>query len=287
MIPTDPRQPFVLSLFPGIGILDSAFEAEGFTVVRGPDLLWGGDIKKFHPPAGRFDGVIGGPPCQAFSALRHLVKATGHTLRYGNLIPEFERCVSEAAPTWFLMENVRGAPIPAVDGYQLDPFLYNARWLGMEQSRLHRFTFGHLAGARMKPHLEFEVFENIDWSRRVLASGGYVPCQLAGGNHVQAGDPRPLKETAAARRFNGGRLPHEPNRPNQRMSLLGRKDTKYFNEARRLQGLPDDWDVPGFTVASKIMVLGVAVPYPMGRALARAVRCALDLPATAQKAGTV
>ena len=32
----------VLSLFPGIGLLDMAFEAEGFCVVRGPDLLWGG-----------------------------------------------------------------------------------------------------------------------------------------------------------------------------------------------------------------------------------------------------
>ena len=55
-----------------------AFEEEGFCVVRGPDLLWGGDIRRFHPPAGRFDGVIGGPPCQAFSRLRHLVEHNGY-----------------------------------------------------------------------------------------------------------------------------------------------------------------------------------------------------------------
>ena len=36
----------VLSLFPGIGLLDMAFEEEGFTVVRGPDLLWGGDATR-------------------------------------------------------------------------------------------------------------------------------------------------------------------------------------------------------------------------------------------------
>ena len=36
----------VLSLFPGIGLLDMAFELEGFCVVRGPDVLWGGDIKR-------------------------------------------------------------------------------------------------------------------------------------------------------------------------------------------------------------------------------------------------
>lgn len=59
----------VLSLFPGIGLLDLAFEEEGFCVVRGPDLLWGGDVRRFHPPAGKFDGVIGGPPCQLYGGL--------------------------------------------------------------------------------------------------------------------------------------------------------------------------------------------------------------------------
>jgi DNA-binding XRE family transcriptional regulator len=51
----------ILSLFPGIGLLDKAFEEEGYCVVRGPDPLWGGDVRNFHPPAGRFDGIIGGP----------------------------------------------------------------------------------------------------------------------------------------------------------------------------------------------------------------------------------
>lgn len=89
--------PLVLSLFPGIGLLDRAFEEEweGCCVVRGPDLLWGGDIHRFHPPSGRFDGIIGGPPCQCFSSLANLVRATGKTVA-PNLIPEFERCVGEA-----------------------------------------------------------------------------------------------------------------------------------------------------------------------------------------------
>jgi hypothetical protein len=53
--PTRERRPrerqLVLSLFPGIGLLDLAFEEEGFCVVRGPDLLWGGDVRSL-PPAG-------------------------------------------------------------------------------------------------------------------------------------------------------------------------------------------------------------------------------------------
>lgn len=52
----------VLSLFPGIGLMDRGFEEEGFCVVRGPDILWGGDIRRFRVPAGLFDGINGGPP---------------------------------------------------------------------------------------------------------------------------------------------------------------------------------------------------------------------------------
>src|SRR5437016_11300690 len=100
-----PRGPteghLVLSLFPGIGVLDRAFEEEGFCVVRGPDLLWGGDIRRFHVPAGRFEGVIGGSPCQAFSALVALIRHNGHRVA-DDLIPEFERVVCEAQPAWFL-----------------------------------------------------------------------------------------------------------------------------------------------------------------------------------------
>jgi len=96
----------VLSLFPGIGMLDYAFELEGWCVVRGPDLLWGGDVRRFYPPRERFDGVIGGPPCQSFSPIGNVNRA-----RYGDecvmpdMIPEFSRVVDETAPEWWVMEN--------------------------------------------------------------------------------------------------------------------------------------------------------------------------------------
>lgn len=144
----------VLSLFPGIGLLDMAFEEAGFCVVRGPDLLWGGDIHRFHPPAGRFDGVIGGPPCQSWCGLGNVNKA-----RWGNqsvlpdMIPEFVRCVEQARPTWFLMENVPAAPVPAPDGYVTTSRSCDNRWCGGEQQRRRRFSFGstvpsqfHIAG---------------------------------------------------------------------------------------------------------------------------------------------
>lgn len=93
----------VLSIFPGLDLLGREFESVGYTVLRGPDLLWGGDIRTFHPPAGVFEGIIGGPPCQWVSQLAKLgnIKAT-------DLTSEYLRIVSDARPKWAVMENVRG-----------------------------------------------------------------------------------------------------------------------------------------------------------------------------------
>jgi len=162
----------VLSLFPGIGLLDMAFEEVGFCVVRGPDLLWGGDIRHFHPPAGRFDGVIGGPPCQVFSRLRSLLKATGHDVRHGNLIPEFERVVSEVRPRWFLMENVSQAPVPSVIGYQVKVFDLCNRWVGGVQRRKRRFSFGTHDGTELD--VDIVALEAFDCAVAVLAGHGPI-----------------------------------------------------------------------------------------------------------------
>jgi DNA (cytosine-5)-methyltransferase 1 len=128
----------VLSIFPGIDLLGMAFEQRGFCVVRGPDPLWGGDIRTFHPPAGRFDGVIGGPPCQSHSAALH----PGDTPTYPDMTPEYERAVAEAQPAWWLYENVPKAPIPYVQGYKIYDCLLNAAWFSSPQLRERRFVFG-------------------------------------------------------------------------------------------------------------------------------------------------
>lgn|GEM_PF-508911 len=128
----------ILSIFPGIDLLGRGFEAEGFSVVRGPDLLWGGDIETFHVPCGRFDGVIGGSPCADFSSARR-DPPSGHSLR---MLTEFCRVVEEAQPSWFLLENVPRVPDIAVPGYHVQRFDLNARECGAAQSRLRHFQFG-------------------------------------------------------------------------------------------------------------------------------------------------
>lgn len=147
----------LLSLFPNIGMLDLAFEEEWpeACVVRGPDLIYNAlsDVRRFHPPSGPWHGVIGGPPCQSFSSLAHLVRRNGHEPRFGNLIPEFERCIAEAQPDWFVMENVEHAPTPKVEGYGITSFLLSHETLdggdglGLEQMRTRRFSFGRRRAA--------------------------------------------------------------------------------------------------------------------------------------------
>lgn len=248
----------VLSLFPGIGLLDMAFERTGFCVVRGPDQLWGGDVKEFSPPSGRFDGIIGGPPCQAFSRLRHLVEHNGYAVAE-NLIPEFERVVSTAAPRWFLMENVPDAPTPTVLGYDTKTVEFVDAWVGGDTSRRRAFTFGSACAAARRFTVSTLALHRTDPEPTVCASSGARPVPVAIGGSGK------VKTTAR----------HIATRKSA--SAMGFKTTGYLRDALRLQGLPPDFlDKAPFTVAGKIKVIGNGVPRAMGDAVAAAVVRALS-----------
>ncbi len=136
------RSHLVLSLFPGVDLLGRGFEEEGYCVVRGPDRILAGDIRQFHSVPGRFDGVIGGPPCQDFSRARRDLP-TGYGLE---MLEQYRRVVMESRPTWWLMENVSGVPNMVIDGYSHQRIDINASECGLKQNRLRHFQFGHVAG---------------------------------------------------------------------------------------------------------------------------------------------
>jgi DNA (cytosine-5)-methyltransferase 1 len=239
----------VLSLFPGIGLLDMAFEEEGFTVVRGPDLLWGGDIRSFHVPAGRFDGVIGGPPCQFASSLVQMVRAQGGRVA-DNLIPEFERVVSEARPRWYLMENVPDAPAPYIDGYKEQGNIIEDHWVGGVTMRRRRFTFGDRRARRWGPsfHIETSALHRADPELAVTSCARED--RFGRPKHLIAGKMRVCSTR-------GPRLP--------------------VAEMARRQGLPDHFFGPNtpFTVEAQRKMIANGVPIAMGRAVAKAVKAAL------------
>lgn len=133
-----------LSVFSGIDLLGMGFEAEGFCVVSAGDLIFGRDVRRFRPPPGVFTGVIGGPPCQDFSAARRGAPVLDG---YGaEMLKEFVRVVCDAAPEWFLMENVCRVPTIAVPGYRMQRIDLDARECGSAQRRLRHFQWGSRAG---------------------------------------------------------------------------------------------------------------------------------------------
>ena len=237
----------VLSLFPGIDLLGLAFKREGFCVVQGGDVIFGGDIRDEHYPAGRFDGVIGGPPCPKF----------------GNLIPEFERVILEAKPRWFVMENVPDAPLPSVQGHATWSTLLNNRQCFDEhgkpatQNRVRRWTFGdRRTGKRTVLMIDVAALEASEFE--YAATGGSrdpIPIKQNSGNVV--------KVCVRQRRNGKGGMPWNA------------KSASAFAELCRKQGL-GEVDLPGFTVAAKCQAVGNGVPIPMGRAIAKAVREATE-----------
>lgn len=208
----------VLSLFPGIDLLGRGFESEGFCVVRGPDLLTGGDIRAFHAPAGRFDGIVAGSPCQDFSAARR-APPSGEGRE---LLGEFARVVLQARPAWFLLENVPGVPDVVVEGYAVQRLAVTAASCGLPSLRLRHIQFGSAAG---------EVLPYSWRDGQTRAAGPREPAAMASD----------------------------------------RGQTLWARFCAR-QGLPPEYDLPGFTRAAKYRAVGNAVPLPMARFLAGLVR---------------
>lgn len=225
----------VLSLFPGIGLLDQAFEEEGFCVVRGPDLLWGGDIQAFRPPPGKFDGIIGGPPCQSWSGLGNVNRARwGDQCIMPDRIPDFARCVTEALPDWFVMENVSQSPEPYCPDYHLVDRICDNRWCGGEQRRVRKFTFGVLDHTWVKA-------ENFHIVTEALLPAAERPTVISTGQAGKGGPRASIEQMAID------------------------------------QGLdPRRFDNSPFSVTELRRAIANGVPLPMGRAVARAVRIALQ-----------
>lgn len=138
----------VLSLFPGVDLLGRGFEAEGFCVVRGPDILLDSKIEDFKsPPPGTVTIIIGGPPCQEYSdANRDRNPEEGD-----RLVLEYCRIVHESQPDCFLMENVRRVPTVEIDGYSIQRLPLIDTECGGTQSRLRHIQFGSRRGHIIRP----------------------------------------------------------------------------------------------------------------------------------------
>lgn len=118
----------IVSLFSGAGFLDFGFSENGFSIIRGYELVpefadannfnhqcrYGHDKTIVYPgditlvaaqDIPHSDGIIGGPPCQDFSVGN--AKSPGVNGERGKLVWDFLDKISYLKPNFFLFENVQ------------------------------------------------------------------------------------------------------------------------------------------------------------------------------------
>ena len=294
------RTMLVLSIFPGFGLLDYAFEKEGFTVVRGPDPIWGGDVRTFHPPPGVFDGIMGGDPCQSHSGLANLVRAKGLEPTFPDMTEDYLRVIEEARPAWFLRENVSNAPDVAPEGYDVRSFILDNSTLdsgdgtGNEQMRKRKFWFGTRDGAapELRSRMNFAL-ELLPERVNTVAGDprtSFIPGGQAEVNEIQrtrreavtgahdAGEGSDFTHWRKRKATVTGR--HHSNELRASVERgagwVGKQEKRSLAEMLRLQGMPEDWlDHQPWTMSAKRKGIGNGVAVPMGRALAKAIRSAM------------
>jgi DNA (cytosine-5)-methyltransferase 1 len=166
-------KPRILDLFSGCGGFSLGAHLAGFEVSLAVDLdsilsssfttnfprvpLRNWNVCDVEPSAlnakggSRVEGIIGGPPCQAFSEIGR--RSLNDERR--DLIRHFFRLVAGVRPHFFVMENVRGLGFPAnrkvledalglvADHYTiLGPIMIDAGDFGAPTSRKRLFVFG-------------------------------------------------------------------------------------------------------------------------------------------------
>jgi len=134
----------VLSLFPGVGLLDRSFEHCGFCVVQAADKITGGNIVNFRGVPKRFDGIIAGPPCQGFSIANSQRLNAEHpsVIASRTMLQHTCRIISECRPEWFLIENVPCVPDVRVEGYRVQRIPITDFECGGRQLRSRHVQFG-------------------------------------------------------------------------------------------------------------------------------------------------
>lgn len=143
----------VLSLFPGVGLLDRAFTETGFCVVQAADKITGGDIRDFDGIFGLFSGIIAGPPCQGFSVANPHRKNADHksVVNSRQMLQHTCRIIHTCQPMWFLIENVPCVPDVRIEGYTVQRIPITDQECGGVQLRSRHVQFGSRFNLIIRP----------------------------------------------------------------------------------------------------------------------------------------
>lgn len=186
----------VVSFFAGAGGLDLGFQKAGFNVVWANEYdkdIWETyqknhshttldkrsivNIPEEDVPA--CDGIIGGPPCQSWSAAGAL---RGIDDKRGQLFYDFIRILEARQPKFFLAENVSGMLLPrhknalegikellknAGVGYELSFQLLNASDYNVPQDRKRVFFIGIRKDLNFKFQFPAQTFPKVSLQQTI------------------------------------------------------------------------------------------------------------------------
>jgi DNA (cytosine-5)-methyltransferase 1 len=226
-------------------------------------------------------GVIGGPPCQAWS--RRNIRKDANDPR-ARLLDEYMRIVEEVRPRWFVVENVTTVPKAAKQsvtekaealGYRVHSACLNAADYGAAQTRRRWIAIGHREGAiqdfqTVRPQTVRQAFAGIRKNWGVMQSSPETLARLA---TATADEWAPMNgEYRNMIRLKWDEpAPTVCNPKKVYMVHPGELRNISLAEAAALQGFPADyvWKGNGGAIAQMI---ANAMPAEMAAAIAGAVR---------------
>lgn len=308
----NPDAPLVLDLFAGCGGLALGFEAAGFRTVgydmaSAPAKTYNANLAgtchrqrlDVGDDLGKFEVVIGGPPCQPFSQIGY--QRGRHDDRDG--FPIFLDIVRRAEPRLAILENVRGLLFRNKDylkqvirelesfGYAVDARLLNAADFGVPQKRQRVVIVASKCGwewpepAAMQPVTaglalgEFATRHN-ETSRFLTPSmDKYIASYEARSACVR---PRDLHLDQPARTLTCRNLFGATSDMVRIRLPDGRRRMLHLEEAARLQSFPSWFKFEG-SEAEQFAQIGNSVAPLMSLAIARAAMRALHTEASTRQ----
>ncbi|MFI5494398.1 DNA cytosine methyltransferase [Actinoplanes sp. NPDC051859] len=266
--------PTVIDLFSGAGGMTLGFQQAGFLPVLAVDS----DADAIRTHAANFPGesictdirtienfpdadvVVGGPPCQGFSLLGKQIKRE----RTENFLwREFMRCVEQARPFCFVIENVpeflKDAAFAGVReeserlGYRLVHRVLNAADYGVPQKRLRTIIIGSRIGMPSLPEpthqQEKDLFSDLPSWRTVRDAIGDLPLEPTDRDLHNSRNVTPLSIERYKHIPLGGNRHNLP--PHLQPDCWRNKDPRGGGSADLMGRM--HWDKPSLTIRTQFL----------------------------------
>lgn len=322
----------IISLFSGAGGLDLGFKNNGFNIVWANEFDKNiAETHKLNFPSTFLNtesitkvnekdipdciGIIGGPPCQAFSEAG---AKKGTKDPRGQLFWDYIRILKEKKPLFFVAENVSGllsarhkkdldAFIKAFDeaGYNVDYKLYIASDYGVPQDRERLIFVGYNKSLNKKfsglkinknkvllkdvlngmpdatPTKNGQIGLNLLMKNHEYMTGGFSSMFLS-RNRVRSWDETAFTVLATARQ-----TPLHPQAPKMvkvgkdQFAFVSGKEDLYrrlsVRECARIQTFPDNFEFIYKRIEDGYKMVGNAVPVKLANEIAKQIKKDLGL----------